>query len=247
MHILYQSISISTFAIPIPKHHYISLPPSPMESVAILDTDGTYHTIEFEWITPVDSPPLQLFRTDNEYTEYIIYLRIQSAVQRYRADRRAFSRITLEEALKCARMLDTFSQLPMSPYDDARTEHAPYGVDRHMIILKHIQVAVGRTRGVSDGEEGIFAEAARECVIELLRYVERYKEREVVSKAGEEEEATRREAREIARRNRAGSWALWMLRGIWSVPSCIFGVVGGICGAILGVPASLRRMLGFGR
>jgi hypothetical protein len=157
------------------------------------------------------------------------------------------SRITLEEALKCARMLDTFSQLPMSPYDDARTEHAPYGVDRHMIILKHIQVAVGRTRGVSDGEEGIFAEAARECVIELLRYVERYKEREVVSKAGEEEEATRREAREIARRNRAGSWALWMLRGIWSVPSCIFGVVGGICGAILGVPASLRRILGFGR
>jgi hypothetical protein len=216
-----------------------------MESVTILDTDGTYHTIEFGWITPVDSPPLQLFRTDNEYTQYIIYLRIQSAVQRYRADRSAFSRITLEEALKCARMLDTVSQLPMSPYNDARTEQAPYGVDCHMIILKHIQVAVGWTRGVSDGGEGIFAEAERECVIELLRCIERHKKREVVRRE-EEEEARRREAREVARKNRAGSWALWMLRGIWSVPGRIFGVVGGICGAILGVPANLKKMLGFG-
>jgi hypothetical protein len=216
-----------------------------MNSVTILDTDGTYHNIELGWIAPVDSPPLNLFRTANEYTQHIIYQRIKSAVQRYRADRSAFSRITLQEALKCARMFETYSQLPMSPYDDVRTDHAPLGINRHMMILKHIQVAVGRTRGVSDSEEGVFEEAARECIVELLAYIERHKERQVVRKE-EEEEATRREAREIAQRNRAGSWALWMLRGVWSVPGRILSVIGGICGAIFGVPASLRRMLGFG-
>jgi hypothetical protein len=171
------------------------------------------------------------------FTVPTIQLRIKQAVLRYRADRAAFSRITSEQALDCAESLDS---LLHSPPNDTRTDHAPYGVDRNLVISKHIQVAVGRTKGFPRDEEQILEQVARECARELVGYVERYEAREAARKE-EEEEVRREKAKEMARMNRGRMWVLWMLRGILSVPDRVFRAVWGLGRAVFGVPARLKQ------